>query len=91
MSDDRTPAKVWAELLPGQKGKYENVLELFPVEQFLDKLKLTSKSKRWPYTQRSSQLAGRFRLRLNGRWHNKAGYDYTFFTEEQAVMVFLNA
>lgn len=96
MSDPRQPGIVLIKKLPRKQGKKSVKIELYRAELWAERILTSSKSRPKvrifdpePYRPyRSSELSGKYRLKVNGKWLRLEGYDYSFVTEELAYDIF---
>jgi hypothetical protein len=95
MSEARKPVLEWiskeTSFLPGKQGKKVVKIELFPAMSFREKCHPSSKCRVFPLIRKTSDLSYYYRLRINGVWLKKEGYDYYFLTKTEALEVFANA
>jgi hypothetical protein len=93
MSEARKPIETWTKkrrLLPKKQGNKAVKIELFPAMSFKEKCHPSSKCRNFPLIRKTSDLSCYYRLRINGVWLKKEGYDYYFLTKAEALEVFAN-
>lgn len=93
MSDWRKPTETLKKVtcLPKNKGNKVIKIDLFPAMMFKDKCSPGSKWMVFPLIKITSDLRDLYRIKLNGRWHGRAGYQYYFLTKNEAWEIFKNA
>lgn len=86
MSDERTPDAIWRFWVAGINGRKLLRIELFEATQWKMKAK-TSKRNRYPWCPMKGMeyWTEYYRMRINGRWRQKEGYRFRFFTLEESL------
>lgn len=86
MSDPRKPDAIWRFWVAGRNGRKLLRIELFQARHWKSAAKL-SKRNRYPWCPNKGMeyWTEYYRLRINGRWHQKPGYRFRFLTLTEAL------
>jgi hypothetical protein len=81
MSDERKPDAIWRFWVAEANGKKLLKIELFQARQWRSSATI-SKRNRYPWCPMMGMeyWTKYYRLRINGRWRQKEGYRFRFFT-----------